>query len=151
MQREWTNIDVLRMEKFLLLVRRYLGATFEVMKRGDWEQGLVDAHLELLEEVPCEVQDQRIPNGMRFHVIDIYVDELERVGALEEGCEAPLEKLLEPLKRLAKESPTKPVRTKAKEALADERLPGNAKTEEQIAAEAEEKAKEDEGWGGIED
>ena len=148
MQREWTNIDVLRMEKFLLLTRRYLGATFKVLKEGGWEEGLVRAHMELLGEVPLETEDARIPNGMRFHVIDIYVDELERVGALEmdeEGAsEVPVAMLLEPLRRLAKESPTKPVRIKAKEALADERLPGNEKAEEPAA-------KEEDGWGGIED
>ncbi len=110
---------------------------------------MVKEHLALLAEVPCEVGDNRIPNGMRFHVIDIYVDELERVGALEEESEAPVEMLLGPLRSLAKDSPTKAVRVKAKEALADERLPGNAKTEQQ--KEAERKAKEDEGWGGIED
>ncbi|KAH7330190.1 hypothetical protein BKA65DRAFT_508835 [Rhexocercosporidium sp. MPI-PUGE-AT-0058] len=135
MQREWTNIDVLRMEKFLLLARRYLGATFK-------------SHVELLQEGPCNVEDVRVPNGMRFHVIDIYVDELERVGVLEEGQEGKeeiLERLLVPLRALQKGSPTKPVRVKAKEALEDERLPGNQKVE------GEEAPKEDDGWGGFED
>ena len=131
MQREWTNVDVLRMEKFLLLTRRYLGATFKVLEDGKWEEDLVKNHLALLTEVPLEVEDARIPNGMRFHVIDIYIDELERGGALEndgeEESSVPLEMLLEPLRVLAKSSPTKPVRLKAKEALTDERLPGNVK------------------------
>jgi ribosomal RNA-processing protein 1 len=144
MQREWTNIDVLRMEKFLLLTRRYLCATFEVMKRSGWEEDLVGEHLALIEEIPCNVEDMRIPNGMRFHVIDVYVDELERVGALEEGSEAPVERLLEPLRGLVKSSPTKPVRVKAKEALEDERLPGNEK-------DVGNTEKEDDGWGGITD
>jgi ribosomal RNA-processing protein 1 len=143
MQREWTNIDVLRMEKFLLLTRRYLGATFELLKKGEWEKGLVEEHMELLKEIPCNAKDMKIPNGMRYHVIDIYIDELERVGALVEDEDIPLEALLEPLRRLAKESPTKPVRTKSKEALADERLPGNEK--------APEPPKDPNEWGGIED
>ena len=145
MQREWTNIDVLRMEKFLLLTRRYLCATFKLMKEGEWEEGLVEEHLELLKEVPCNTEDMKVPNGMRYHVIDIYVDELERVGALEKGREGvEVEKLLGPLRRLAKESPTKPVRNKSKEALADDRLPGNEK------AEVPEPEKMDGEWGGIE-
>jgi ribosomal RNA-processing protein 1 len=131
MQREWTNIDVLRMEKFLLLTRRYLGAVFQVLRRGNWEMGLVREHMGLLEEIPCNLEDMRIPNGMRFHVIDIYVDELDRAGALESEQSQLLEVLLEPLTKLAKKSPTKPVRTKAKEALGDERLPGNEKTVEE--------------------
>ncbi|CZR62018.1 related to RRP1 protein [Phialocephala subalpina] len=144
MQREWTNIDVLRMEKFLLVVRRYLAATFEVMRDEGWEEGVVGEVIKTLEGCPCEVEDVRVPNGLRFHVIDIYVDELERVTVLEEGSEAPVEVLLEPLRKLAKGSPNKVVRTKAKEALADERLPGNKKIE------TEEKGDED-GWGGIQD
>lgn len=143
MQREWTNIDVLRMEKFLLLARRYLGAMFRVLKEGGWEEGLMREHLAMLKEGPCNVEDPKVPNGMRFHAIDIYVDEMERVGVLaEEDSASVVENLLEPLRALAKGSPTKPVRTKAKEALADERLPGNEKDEDT--------AMEDDGWGGIE-
>ncbi|KAH7403461.1 hypothetical protein BKA64DRAFT_598547 [Cadophora sp. MPI-SDFR-AT-0126] len=145
MQREWTNIDVLRMEKFLLLVRRYLGATFKLLKEGGWDEALVQSHVELLLEVPCNVTEVRVPNGMRFHVIDIYVDELERVGLLEEQeSEEILGRVLDPLRALQKGSPTKPVRVKAKEALEDERLPGNEKVEEEAP-------KEDDGWGGFDD
>ncbi len=135
------------MEKFLLLVRRYLGATFKVMEGSAWDEEVVKDNLELLAEVPLNVQEVRIPNGMRFHVIDIYVDELERSGVLEEeGKDILVEKLLEPVRNLAKGSPTKPVRIKAKEALKDERLPGNKKSE----GEETEVAKEDDTWGGIE-
>jgi ribosomal RNA-processing protein 1 len=162
MGREWTGIDVLRMEKFLLLVRRVLCSGFEMCKRAEWDGEVVRAMLDVLSQGPLEPKDQRVPNGMRYHAIDIYVDELERVGVLggegdkEEGEEADkelVERLLEPLRVIAKESPTKTVRVKAKEALGDERLPGNKKTEEEIAAAAEEKRKreEEEGWGGIED
>ncbi|KAI9738937.1 MAG: hypothetical protein M1818_005251 [Claussenomyces sp. TS43310] len=143
MAREWTNIDVLRMEKFLLLTRRYLGAAFELMGERGWSDEAIDKHLSLLKEIPLNVLDVKIPNGMRYHVIDIYVDELQRAGALEAG-NIPLEKLLEPLRTSAKESPTKDVRRKCKEALEDERLPGN---EKQI----QEKAVTEGEWEGIED
>ncbi len=121
-----------------------MGASFEVLKKGRWEEEKVTQMIGLVEEVPLNVGDNRVPNGIRFHVIDIWVDELERVGVLgEEGNAEALESLLEPVRKLAKESPTKAVRTKAKEALGDERLPGNEKS-----AELE---KEDDGWGGIKD
>lgn len=145
MQREWTNIDVLRMEKFLLLTRRYLGASFGVLRKGGWEEKEVAEMLSVLGEVPLNVGDMRVPNGLRFHVIDIYVDELERAGALE-GKVVPLENLLEPLRKLAKESPTKPIRTKAKEALEDERLLGNKKLEAEKESEVKEEA-----WDRFED
>jgi len=99
----------------------------------------------LLKEVPLNASDMKLPNGMRYHVIDIYVDELERAGALA-GDAVPLEQLLKPLRTLGKDSPTKAVRVKCKEALADERLPGNEKKEEDKDAN-----QDDDGWGGIED
>jgi ribosomal RNA-processing protein 1 len=145
MQREWTNIDVLRMEKFLLLTRRYLGATFTLLQNGKWDKELVKQHMELLEEIPCNVENMKIPNGMRYHVIDIYVDELERAGALAEGEDVPLELLLDPLRKLVKGSPTKSVRAKSKEALAVERLPGNQKTEEPVPLSNGTE------WGGFDD
>jgi len=83
-----------------------------------------------------------VPNGIRFHVLDLWVDELEKVGVLEEGNEELQESLLEPVRQVAKGSPTKAVRKKAKEALGDERLPGNEKAQEE---------KVDNGWGGIQD
>ncbi|POS87138.1 hypothetical protein EPUL_001500 [Erysiphe pulchra] len=134
MQREWTNIDVLRMEKFLLLTRRYLAASFEVLKKYKWKEELVQEMLLLLSEIPCNAVELRIPNGMRYHIIDIYVDELERLGFLEDESEAPVEKLLEPLKNLAK-SPTKTVRLKAKETLEDKRLPKAKKEDESVDTE----------------
>jgi ribosomal RNA-processing protein 1 len=142
MQREWTNIDVLRMEKFLLLVRRYVGASFEDLKKRGWNEEEINGMKEVWGEMPLNVDDMRVPNGIRFHVLDLWVDELEKVGVLEEANEAVLESLLEPVRKLAKESPTKAVRKKAKEALDDERLPGNEKVEE---------VKVDDGWGGIQD
>jgi len=57
-----------------------------------------------------------------------------------------LEQLLKPLRTLGKDSSTKAVRVKCKEALADERLPGNEKKEEDKDAN-----QDDDGWGGIED
>ncbi|PYH44409.1 ribosomal RNA processing 1 family protein [Aspergillus saccharolyticus JOP 1030-1] len=75
------------------------------------------------------------PDGLRYHVLDIWVDELEKVLEFEEITDeetgttvrkpvgdVPKELLLRPLERLRKESPYKPVRMRAAEALEDERL-----------------------------
>jgi len=55
--------------------------------------------------------------------------------------------LLGPLRRLAEGCPVKAVRVKAREALADERLPGN----EKVAVEGKDGDGGEEEWGGIED
>ncbi|KAF7868369.1 hypothetical protein EAF04_004901 [Stromatinia cepivora] len=173
MCKEWERIDVLRMEKFLLLVRRYLAAGFEVIvssgessgkKKGDSKKsaesgisGAGEEVLGVLSEIPCGAgpDAQRTPNGMRFHVIDIWVDELEKLGVLDAAKESEegagrLERLLEPLRKLGKESINKVVRNKVKEALGDERLPGNGK-EGAAEEDAEMSDAEEDGWGGIED
>ncbi|TVY85682.1 Ribosomal RNA-processing protein-like protein, partial [Lachnellula willkommii] len=144
--REWGSIDVLRMEKFLLLTRRYIGSTLEVLRDGGWEEGMVREMCAVWEEVAFNVQDVRVANGVRFHCVDVLVDELERVGALEEGSGAPVGVLLGPLRGLAEGSPVKAVRGKAREALGDERLPGNGKE----GAGGEDGGEGDE-WDGIED
>ncbi|QSZ28870.1 hypothetical protein DSL72_003375 [Monilinia vaccinii-corymbosi] len=175
MAKEWERIDVLRMEKFLLLVRRYLAAGFGVYissssassssssskksAKSESSSGVGEAVLAVLSEIPCGTgpDAQRTPNGMRFHVIDIWVDELEKLGTIDAAKESEesaqkLERLLEPLRKLGKESLNKVVRNKVKEALGDERLPGNEKEKEGGAGEdAQMSDGEEDGWGGIED
>ncbi|SPQ23936.1 3e179ca4-427f-4be6-84b0-c6a3c5a82050 [Thermothielavioides terrestris] len=115
MSREWTGIDVLRMEKFLLLVRRVVGAGFKWMRKDGgsaakggsaWDASRVDDVLGLLGEWPFALEEearieqtlegdgqisQKIAVGLRLHVLDIWVDEAEKAGLLEDGDEAAQE------------------------------------------------------------
>ncbi len=177
MAREWNGIDVLRMNKFLFLVRAYLGASFRYLARrggkggggdsgeddgGAWRASAVRAHNAVLRATPLSAADGKVPNGLRYHVLDVFVDELEKAGALEvvdddanpsrrrgngrdekegdeeekddkedEGGEGeaagnaappPVELLQQPVRELSEQSPTKAVRRRAREILADERL-----------------------------
>lgn len=120
MGREWGNIDALRMDKYLYLVRCYVNKGFEKVAKGGWEdEELMEGYLKLLEATPFDARDHKIPNGLRYHIIDIYVDELDKVDT---ERNAPLETLLQPLRKLGKESPTKAVRLRVKEASQDGRL-----------------------------
>ncbi|KAK5123171.1 hypothetical protein LTR85_003369 [Meristemomyces frigidus] len=120
MAREWSNIDALRMDKYLYLVRCYVGKGFAKVARNGWsEEELLEEYLKILEAVPLDARDHKIPNGLRYHVIDIYVDELDKVDT---DRNAPLEKILQPLRRLAKDTRTKPVAKRVQEVLKDERL-----------------------------
>ncbi|KAK3700966.1 hypothetical protein LTR37_015672 [Vermiconidia calcicola] len=113
MAREWGGIEALRMDKFL-----YLG--FECVGKREWaDEELIDDYLAILTAVPLNVRDTKIPNGLRYHVIDVYVDELVKADTQKT---APLEKILAPLKKLGKDSFTKAVRTRVQEALDDDRL-----------------------------
>lgn len=120
MAREWGNIDALRMDKYLYLVRCYVGKGFERLARHGWEdEETLEEYLRILETVPLSARDAKVPNGLRYHVIDIYVDELDKMDTQRD---APLEKLLRPLRRLGKDTFTKTVKSKVQEALEDERL-----------------------------
>ncbi|KAK0621718.1 nucleolar protein,Nop52-domain-containing protein [Bombardia bombarda] len=165
MAREWTSIDVLRMEKFLLLVRRVLGASFRWMKgasgkggkegTGAWDAERVDDVLTLLKEWPfaLELETQAnqspeegeeheldplapqnsIPVGMKLHVLDIWVDEAEKMGMLEtedEKAAKVLQRISNQVDLLEQGTISPAVRFRSKESLADDRLPGNKKLPE---------------------
>jgi ribosomal RNA-processing protein 1 len=171
--REWTGIDVLRLDKFLLLVRRVVGAGFKWMRKetgtgagtagnnrttgdegdgkgrgGNWDAERVDDILGLLEEWPFALADeaqiagqqgsaegdgqipQTIPAGLRLHVLDIWVDEAEKVGLLEEGDEEAsgiIQRIIGQVDALEQATTRPAVRVRSKESLSDERLPGNRK------------------------
>ncbi|KAI9766076.1 MAG: hypothetical protein M1840_006783 [Geoglossum simile] len=119
--REWTGIDVFRMDKFLLLVRRYLAASFRYLAKRNWESAVIGGYMTILSSIPLSATDMKIPNGLRYHVIDIYTDELDQIDTPRSG-NLPIDALLAPLRSLGVESPTKAVRSRVKGALEDERL-----------------------------
>jgi len=54
MIREWDGIDVLRMDKFLMLVRHYLASSFRYLKVREWEEGKVERYMDILKEGPLQ-------------------------------------------------------------------------------------------------
>jgi len=161
--REWTGIDVYRMEKFLLLVRRVLAAvlawvcaalpepasaekdddkttiqeaqeteTKASKKAKKKSRDRIDAVLENLADWPFETEDNlsKMPPGLRLHVLDIWVDEVEKLGLLDaEKTGESGRQFLDRLGLLIEaqtRSTCKPVRLRAKDTLADDRLPWNA-------------------------
>ncbi|EMD00725.1 hypothetical protein BAUCODRAFT_118466 [Baudoinia panamericana UAMH 10762] len=120
MAREWANIDRLRMDKYLYLVRCFVRKGWEICAADRWADGeLLGAYLRMLEAIPLNPRDMKVPNGLRHHVVDVYVDELEKADP---NHGAPLSVMLKPLRRLEEETVTKSVRMRVREALEDERL-----------------------------
>lgn len=117
--REWSNIDALRMDKYLYLVRCYIGKGFQECAKKGWQDEFLDEYLSVLADTSLSIRDTKVPNGLRFHVIDIYADELEKADDMKK---IPLNKVLMPLRKLGKETITKTVRTRVQEALNDQRL-----------------------------
>lgn len=120
MIREWNDIDVLRMDKFLMLVRREVSSGMRYCKRGGWKAEDVSELVKIVQEGPMHPTEKKVPNGLRYHLCDIWVDELEKVR--EKGEEAPYAELVAPFENMKKEGWQKLWRTKAGEVLLDGRL-----------------------------
>ena len=184
--REWTGIDVLRLEKFMLLVRRMLGAGLAWVCNvlpaesaageggGAQQQGAggkgetrkmkngrrrIDILLENLASWPFETGDDlsRVPVGLRLHVLDIWVDEAEKLGLLDaEKTGEPGRQFLDRLGLLIEaqtRSTCKPVRLRAKEMLADDRLPWNADDagDDEVGKSAKNSSGDKDSWDGFDD
>ncbi|NWW13942.1 RRP1B protein, partial [Oreocharis arfaki] len=102
MNREWNGIDNLRLDKYYMLMRLILRQSFEVLKRNEWDEGLVEPLLQLLMKEVMD-PDSNSPTGIKFHFIDIYLDELAKVGANELTADQNL-KFIEPFCKIAAKS-----------------------------------------------
>ncbi|KAL2835905.1 nucleolar protein,Nop52-domain-containing protein [Aspergillus pseudoustus] len=95
------------------------------------------------------------PDGLRYHLLDIWIDELEKVLEFNEQGkpvgEVPIDMLLEPVETLRKEGLHKPVRARAAETLGDERLVQWGFREGVVANNDEGEESSEEEWGGFGD
>lgn len=138
--REWAGIDRLRfvsfqvfdiafkdwcspllsMDKFYMLVRRFVNASFRLLTQERWKTSLVDHHNLILDEQGgplwwdlCQhvdevaltsrisPTDQRVPVGLIYHISDVYLEELDRALAGTKNThldqdQLPLSKLVSP-------------------------------------------------------
>uniref|UniRef100_A0A6I8PBX9 Ribosomal RNA processing 1 n=1 Tax=Ornithorhynchus anatinus TaxID=9258 RepID=A0A6I8PBX9_ORNAN len=102
MNREWNGIDRLRLDKFYMLIRMVLNQSFEVVKRNGWEESQIELLLDMLMKEILH-PDSHAPNGVKFHFIDLYLEELAKVGAEELTADQNL-KFIDPLCRIAAKS-----------------------------------------------
>ncbi|PKY09025.1 hypothetical protein P168DRAFT_324060 [Aspergillus campestris IBT 28561] len=219
--RDFHSLDRLRLDKYLYLIRCFVGVAFEVLlkpssssvstsesdkkrKRADdaaaasnkkrggkkgksappndsssttnqQEEGqwsTLESYITLIsdgplcprnfdpDQAPADEANDYVPmphgpDGLRYHILDLWVDELEKVLEFDSEDEStrkpkeggpPAELLLRPIETLLRESPYKPVRVRAAEALADERLVQWGWKE----AKVEEDSDDGSEWGGFE-
>jgi ribosomal RNA-processing protein 1 len=143
------------MDKFLYLVRVYLQASFKYFASGGWsKEERLGEYIGVLEEIPLNPRDAKIPDGLRYHCLDIYVDELEIVDEKREG-KMPIETLLQPVRKLGIQSLSKTVRLRVKETLKDDRLKDWLGEENEKKSQgndgSNDKIADNDEWGGIED
>lgn len=228
--RDFHALDRLRLDKYLFLIRCYVGVGFEVFlkgqnaeggkarkgekkrkrdaeaqggkkkrsRRGDGkgkageeeEEGDDDveskwpglsSYISIIEEGPLYPLDfdpdqepaddgaggsvpiPHGPDGLRYHLIDLWLDELEKVLEFEEGAEGeeestshrkvkgevPMDLLLRPIETLRTQGAHKPVRTRATETLEDDRLVEWGFKERKADGDGEDESEDE--WGGFGD
>lgn len=76
-RREWGNLDKYRVDKFYTLLRLYLHEVFRYMATRHWNLGIV----RLFNDAIFEEALSQTPNGLRYHLIDITLEELAKANA----------------------------------------------------------------------
>ncbi|KAM9254178.1 ribosomal RNA processing protein 1 homolog B isoform 1-T1 [Dugong dugon] len=99
MNREWKGIDRLRLDKYQTLIRLVLRQSFEVLKRNRWEERQIKPFLDVLMKEILHPESQ-CPKGVKFHFIDIYLEELSKVGGKELLADQNL-KFIDPFCKIA--------------------------------------------------
>ncbi|XP_069947489.1 ribosomal RNA processing protein 1 homolog B isoform X1 [Cherax quadricarinatus] len=80
--REWNGIDVFRIDKFMMFVRRVLRQVFVYLRNCEWDMKEILSFTTILEvTVVCPEDDvNATPLGLKFHVCDIILEELAKIG-----------------------------------------------------------------------
>ncbi|XP_050300485.1 ribosomal RNA processing protein 1 homolog isoform X2 [Anthonomus grandis grandis] len=79
LQNEWVGIDQLRLDKFLMLVRRLLRQALFVLKKNNFKKLTNEAFTKVLEETILSTE-KTPPLGLVMHFIEIYLEELAKVS-----------------------------------------------------------------------
>ncbi|TYJ49361.1 hypothetical protein E1A91_A01G129300v1 [Gossypium mustelinum] len=93
MRREWTGIDKLRLDKFYLLIRRFLHFFFAMLKRWSWDLDFTRRSIRVLVDVTFLADDKFQGNGVNYHIASVFLEELRPFLPVKKEV---LEILLEP-------------------------------------------------------
>ncbi|XP_076975146.1 ribosomal RNA processing protein 1 homolog A isoform X2 [Tamandua tetradactyla] len=99
MCREWMGIDRLRLDKFYMLMRMVLNESLKALKTHGWDERQMEKLLKLLTTEILH-PDSQAPNGVKSHFIEIFLEELTKVGAQELTADQNL-KFIDPFCRIA--------------------------------------------------
>lgn len=76
MRREWSGIDALRLDKFYLLIRRFLHQFFGLLKKHSWDLELCRRLVQVLEERVFFTDDKFHGNGVNYQIAAVFLEEL---------------------------------------------------------------------------
>jgi len=78
LSREWSNMDKYRIDKFYTLTRLFMREIYRYMASRHWNLGIIRLFNDALFEEVLRVS--KYGNGIRFHVLDICLEELAKVN-----------------------------------------------------------------------
>jgi ribosomal RNA-processing protein 1 len=146
----YADIDSLRLNKFLFLIRAYINAAFAYLNVRAWLDELTSGYLEIIGNILLEAQG-KVSDGLRYHILDVWVDELEKV---DERRTAPISTVMDLIVQVKAKGRTKVLRQHAGEALDDDRLTdwANAGTQKgEITTETGNGDDDNDEWEGLGD
>nr|AFK47703.1 unknown [Medicago truncatula] len=77
MRREWSGIDALRLDKFYLLIRRFVSKSFSLMNKNSWDLEFVKLIVNCLDGATFASSDKLLQGkGVNYHVASVFLDEL---------------------------------------------------------------------------
>merc|ERR1711997_1155351 len=74
--REWVGIDQWRMDKFMMLMRRYLRQVFNFLAKDNWSK--INNAIEIFSS--SVVSNREATLGFRLHFTDIFLEEVAKAG-----------------------------------------------------------------------
>ena len=77
-RREWGKMDKYRVDKFYTLIRLCMHEVFKYMARRHWNIGII----RLFNDTIFDEVLSKTPNGLRYHLIDLVLEELSKVNAV---------------------------------------------------------------------
>ncbi|KAJ6797264.1 ribosomal RNA processing protein 1-like protein [Iris pallida] len=75
-RREWSGIDQLRLDKFYLLIRKFVNRSFALLKKHGWNRELLESFVGLLKEKSLLANDKFQANGVNFFLAEVFLDEM---------------------------------------------------------------------------
>jgi len=73
---EWSGIDRLRLNKFYLLIRRFVHYSLLWLGSREWDEVLVVSYGEIVQKLPLCAEARVVPDGIKLFYCDIFVETL---------------------------------------------------------------------------
>ncbi|KAI3830354.1 hypothetical protein MKW92_030883 [Papaver armeniacum] len=77
MRREWSGIDYLRLDKFYLLIRKFLHQFFNLLKKNGWDIEVMERLMGVLEVKTLFSADGYPAHGVNYHISEIFFEEFK--------------------------------------------------------------------------